>query len=331
MMRVARSLTITGVVLLAVVSCVGNSVDDTPNATYVTGLSLAPPTFGVQYRIPKFQVPPGADKVDCYYFKNPATVDYVVNKFEVKATKGTHHTTLFAGNEDAPDGVKACANFNGATALNPDAFTPMLGLDRISTMENNIWELPPGVGMKLQARRQMAMQVHYVNASTEKTPGNAAEVYLNMHGVRDTSTIKSYLGVIVSANNTLNIPARAEATFDATCQNPLQEELNIIAMTGHFHSRGRVFQVWVSEDGVNWPAQPVYYNDNWEEPPFKRFDPPLKVKPGGAYKYSCSYQNPSSFPIVEGPTVEENEHCRLQVYGYPFNPDKAGTTCFKER
>jgi len=311
----------------ATLGCVGHTTSDQPDPAEVSGLAVAAPEFGVQFHIPKFAVPVGTDRVDCYYFKNPSKIDLYINRFEVVLTKGSHHTLLFEGNVDMPDSIKECGNFNGASPINQDGFNAVFGINGGSRGDD--WTLPDGVAYKLRAGRQMAMQVHYVNAAQTQTEGNAGEVYFNLHAYKDPSQVKYLMGMINVSNNTINIPPRATKTFDSTCPNPLSADLHIIGITSHYHSRGTEFDVWTSNTG-QYGGDPIYHNTNWNEPAWVTYDPPVTVAAGGGFKYQCSYNNPTDQTISVGPRAEVDEHCRAFVYGYPFEEKNEGTSCFKQ-
>jgi hypothetical protein len=141
-------------------------------------------------------------------------------------------------------------------------------------------------------------------------------------------------------------------SFQGACQFKSGQTANIIGANGHFHGRGKTFEMF------NWDGQSVtpaegsrfYESRTWDEPPMLR-SPELivAVAPMGGIQYSCSFQwtppteesggcaaldaydlskDPKATPDCcyrFGPIVERNEHCNAFVYYYPKQAD---VNCF---
>jgi hypothetical protein len=307
--RIFPKLVFTAFITITV-GCFETSDDGTVTAN-PSGLALAPPAVGVQFHIPSFAVPAGTEVLHCYFFKNPSKVDLEIVRFQVKYTKGSHHTTLYETDQDYPDHDEECP---GVVMGNPiiDGFSIFAG----AAGEDWEWKLPPGVSRTLKAKRQLMMQVHYVNATTETTAGTSAEVYYNLEATRDTSTIKYHSGSIGFFNQSILIPPRSARTFDMEC--PLSEDRNILTATGHMHARGTEVDIFYAPDGKNYLPEPIWKNTDWNNQPLGVFDPPMAVKAGGALRFRCSYNNPTDQSFAFGPSVETNEHCLGAVQMYPM-------------
>jgi hypothetical protein len=91
----------------------------------------------------------------------------------------------------------------------------------------------------------------------------------------------------------------------------------VIAMTGHFHSRGKAFEI-DRYDGAK--GERLYRSDNWDEPSFQRYEPPIELKAGQKLLYTSTFVNDSDQTITFGPHVENQEHSNLFMYFYP-GPD----------
>jgi hypothetical protein len=61
----------------------------------------------------------------------------------------------------------------------------------------------------------------------------------------------------------------------------------------------------------------LYKSNNWDEPPFKRFDVPVDLKNGEQLSYTSTFVNNTELVIKFGPHVETQEHSNLFMYFYP--------------
>jgi hypothetical protein len=109
----------------------------------------------------------------------------------------------------------------------------------------------------------------------------------------------------------------------------LPKETTLVALTGHFHSRGKAFSVNLKPDAAT-ATDEVYRSRDWDEPPFTVLDNPMTIPAGGGLQYTCDFQNISNTAVKFGPHVETDEHCNLFAYYYPALPEDPGGThyCF---
>ena len=280
-------------------------------------LLLEKPAHGIQIGTPDFDVPPGAERQWCYYFKVPSDVDLDVVKFEVRYLQGSHHMNLFQTDKDVPDHDEDCWDkMPFTTPQNPHGVDLVIGAQS-AAMD---WQLPAGVAFRLKAHRQLVLQTHYVNAGTQTTPSNHGKVLINFVTEPDPSKITAHMGTMFANNVNIHIPPRESRTFSTTCGLP--KAAKVAALTGHFHSRGKVFSVNLAPDGAN-PTDEIYRSRAWDEPPFKVLSEPIDIPAGGGLYYTCDYQNASDLDIKFGPHVNTDEHCNLFAYFYPWEDDKA--------
>lgn len=288
------------------------STNDTPTPT----VGLAPPSHGMQLKVAPFKVPRGTEIQHCYYFKLPSDVDVEVVRFEIAYRTGSHHMNLFRTLKDYPDHDEECFKpMDFTSPTNPNGVDLILG----SQKETMDWKMPDGVGFKLKAKTQLILQTHYVNASTQA--GETGEVWVNLHTAKDPSSIKQHVGTMFANNMQINIPAKQAASFTTGCSMP--HDVNFIAATGHFHSRGKRFTVAACPVDMRTAESPFYRSQSWDEPPFITLDKPIAVKTGGGLEYTCEFENETDKTIVFGPKVEENEHCNLFAYFYPWEEPHA--------
>src|SRR5205085_895979 len=88
----------------------------------------------------------------------------------------------------------------------------------------------------------------------------------------------------------------------ATQTRRAPKDLQLLAATGHMHSRGQDFDALVDE-------QTVYHTDNWSEPGGVYFAPPRPVRAGAPIRWSCAYDNLTSQTFKFGGSAMANEMC----------------------
>jgi len=281
-----------------------------PNA-----IDLSPPDHGVQLATPLFDVPPGTEVQHCYYFKLPSDVDLDVVKIQIRYLPGSHHMNLFQSNQDVPDHDEDCwGPVDFSRPDNPNGWDMIAG-SQSAALD---WDLPSGVAFKLKAHRQMLLQTHYVNASTQATPTSKGRVKINLVAEPDPKKVTAHMGTMFANNVNIAIPPHSSRSFSTTCG--MTNAVKIAALTGHFHSRGRTFSVNLAPDGAD-PTDEIYRSRDWSEPPFVVLDVPRSLPNGGGLYYTCDYQNDTDTMITFGPHVETQEHCNLFAYFYPWEED----------
>lgn len=305
---------------LALAGCPSGDDDDAPS-----DVELPLPETGFQLTTGVIQVPAASEIQDCYYYRVPETT--YVNKFEIAQNQGTHHLNMFrVTTPDSPydDGDVQ----RGCWDSLPFQDWGLLLNSQISgnAAEDGVeWQLPEGVAVKLEEGELVMIQSHYVNGDTQSTANNHGKVVVNFNGIAEAD-VTAEVGSMFANNRNLNVPSGGEATYTSLCR--LDEEIHLIAVSGHFHSRGRSFTVDVADDQGE-PVENIYSSGNWDDPPFTTFtDDPVVIPAGGGLSYSCSFQNDEPYDIVFGPHVEYEEHCNLFAFYYPRFTDQGSLYCF---
>jgi hypothetical protein len=299
--------------------CMGPNSATTLKAGLTTLADLAPPPSGegVQLVAGPFSVPPGAEVQDNFYMKLPVDHDVYVDHIDMVYPKGSHHCNLFKSDSlDVPDHVDNTFN----------AMYPEWDLFANSQTGDLHWQLPPGVALKLNAHQQLLIQAHYVNTLTQRTPQtDGLKVKVNLHFV-DPSKVKDTMGMYFAVNPSLKILPHstfvAQKAFSLSDQG-LNQDVNLIAMNGHFHSRGKSFLVnrWTGRD-PRVLGELLYKSDNWEEPPMKIWDKPIPLKAVDRLIYTVTYENKTDITIGFGSgNVDTKEHGNLFLYFYPGPKD----------
>jgi hypothetical protein len=307
----AKALVIAAVMTSACVAGDGN--DDPIILDSLVAQGVAPPAHGLQLLSGPIAIPPGTEVQRCFYFKNPSREDVDITRYEILFPTGSHHTTLFQTKKQYPDGEQDCFVMPQiASPQFPDGLEIVIG----SNSGPLDYTLPPGVSIPLRAGVQLVLLAHYVNASTQKTTDPNARVTYNLHTARDRGTIKHHAHVFQGQDTTMVLQPRESGTFTTDC--PIDKDINILSSSGHFHSRGNTFKVWVGDKMGTFDKE-IYYTNNWNESPFVTYQTPIKIPAGGGFRMECSYTNPTDQVIKFGHRVETDEHCILAMLAYPLN------------
>lgn len=272
-----------------------------------------PPGEGVQLALGPFDVPPGQEVQKNFFLKLPADRDVAVRRIQVAYPSGSHHCNIFKSDtEQFEDHVE-----DSFDALPYEIFD-MFAAAQTGALD---WTLPEGVVIRLKRRQQLVVQTHWVNATTQKTPGNRGEVRINLWYARPEQA-RVNLGMLFAINPNLDIAPRATRTETKVVDLAKlghHEDVKILAMTGHFHSRGKAFEVHRFDGGVK--GEQLYKSDNWSEPPFTRYSPEPELKAGQKMLYASTFVNDTDQVITFGPRVETQEHSNLFMYFYPGPAD----------
>lgn len=286
-----------------------------PNGVGISGSTefAAPPAGeGVQLHVGPFDVPAGTEIQRNYYLKLPVDHDVDVAKVEFNYSKGSHHCNVFkSDSEDLPDHVED--TFNAVVYESYDMWAA-------SQTEDAAIVYPKGYTLPLKAHQQLIIQTHYVNGTAQK--GDKGDVRINVWFAKPGAT-QGHVGMLYAINKMLAIPPHTD-NFVATKSVTFPAEkfpngTKLFAMTGHFHSRGKRFEVFRYNDNVK--GEKIYESANWDEPPYKTYDTPVELAPGDKLLYECTFVNNSDQVIPFGPRAETQEHANAFMYFYPGPAD----------
>lgn len=272
-------------------------------------LAAPPAGQGFQVVIGAFDVPTGTEVQKNFYQKLPNDSDIYVTKIEIRYNKGSHHLNIFKSDVDRADSVE-----DTFTAVQWDSWD-MVAASQTEALD---WQLPAGVAMHLKAHQQMDFQTHFVNAGTQSTPTGRGKAIINFW-TTDKKNVTSYGGSLFGNNKALNINPHSAETYCKVIK-PFDKDVQLLLMTGHYHSRGKNFLVG------HWNGQrltdTIYTNSTWAEPPVLKFDPSMTLKAGDSLAFITIFENRTDTPITFGPHVEKEEHANLFLfYYYPGSPD----------
>src|SRR5262249_1629464 len=138
------------------------------------------PERGFTMTIPEFEVPAGTETQDCYFFAVPDVnhgADVWIDHFQIRLAPGSHHTNVFRLNtvvnlDAEPGGVVGGGEWWKSSNW---ADWPLVVNSQESQANSSLdWTLPAGVAQRFHAGEKLMVQTHYVNATTQRTPGKGA-------------------------------------------------------------------------------------------------------------------------------------------------------------
>ncbi len=339
----------------------------TPEPTDPSQLQPPPSGQGVQLKTDLFTVPASTEVQNCYFFQVSQLEQQFglatdkpldVHRVQIVQKAGSHHMNLFKVNTikglDPANGVvQTATNGMGACFVSSNwSDWPLVANTQDSGAVD--WSYPDGVANSFEPTDWLMLQTHYVNATSQNTPSGSGQVGINLYTIPDDQ-ITAHLGTIFATNQSIRIcQSNPTPSYSATCQFNSSTPVTVIGANGHFHSRGREFDIY-SWDGTSTTTPPdsarFYQSTTWNEPPMLHSpDLNLSIPAGGGIWYSCSYQwvppDPSigcqTLNMIDetkhmtppdqldccytfGGVVEEMEHCNAFVYYYPA---QASVNCF---
>jgi hypothetical protein len=367
-MRRAFLLLFSALILVLLPACTssgGTGTGGTTTTTSGTGTGgdpahLDPPPSGqgFQFGTPEFAVPSGDEEQDCYFFlvsdlaklggldpTKPVNLHHI----QVAQRVGSHHMNIFQVKTIVnlgPAGGAVQKGTNGMGQCFVSSNWADWPLVANSQQEGDVdWTYPDGVANVLQPDQWLMLQTHFVNASTQQTPADG-QVNVNFWSIPD-SAVTAEMGTIFATKQSIRIcQSNPTPTFSGSCQINSPSPVNIIGANGHFHSRGKTFDMF-TWDGMSTTtppaAQQFYTSTMWDEPPMMH-SPQLEVAvpANGGVFYTCSYEWVEPPPAIGctglnafdemkymtpadkvdccytfGPIVDKNEHCNAFVYYYP--------------
>ena len=116
------------------------------------------------------------------------------------------------------------------------------------------WTFPDGVANVFQPDEYLMLQTHFVNANTQMTPADG-KVTVDFWTMAD-SDVKNELGTIFATKQSIRIcESNPTPTFSGSCNINSASPVQIIGANGHFHSRGKAFDIF-TWDGTSTTTPP---------------------------------------------------------------------------
>jgi hypothetical protein len=260
---------------------------------------------------------------NCYFVAVPGAAgsDVWVNRFEIAGNVGTHHMNLFR--------VKTVVNLGGKpgdVVQGGECWTSSNWADWplvVNSQDGGAdvdWQLPDGVGARFSGGELLMLQIHFVNASTQQTPG-VARAAANLWTMK--AAPPNELGTIFATNQNIRICPGETKSFETHCTTSFAQDVTVVAANGHFHSRGTKFTI-APADPSGTLGTPFYTSTSWNDPPMAH-DFSVPITAGSSVGWTCDFTasptacgNPmDSCCFTFGGHVETQEHCNAFVYYYP--------------
>ena len=146
------------------------------------------PADGFWIRTPEFEVAPGAEIQDCYFFEIPDVAggaDLWIDRAKLALNTGSHHMNVFrvktiVGLDPAAGAPVDMGGVQGTVIYGADSMEcwksanwadwPLVANSQQSTSDNPVvdWALPDDVATRFSPGEKLMLQIHYVNATTQK-------------------------------------------------------------------------------------------------------------------------------------------------------------------
>jgi hypothetical protein len=282
-------------VTATLVSCSTSSPSNTPAPTEA---GAANPDDGIpegltastlKVVIPPHVVEPG-DSFECYFTDLKTDRDIYVNSSTGKQGPGGHHLTIYYSTNPQPVGHHKCIDAEMAEMRQVGAASNDLKGD-------GVIDLPPGIAIEVPAGKQLVVQTHYINATSQP---REVEDEITVHLI-PKEEVKRFVQSFVVVDGTFEIPPRADYSRTATCT--LKRDLSLIMALGHMHERGQHYKL--EHLDANGKLLDTVLDQAWEtaftsHPPTRQWSPeqPYQLKAGEKLRQTCLWKNPDSDKVV---------------------------------
>jgi hypothetical protein len=312
--HVQKRIAIVAAALLAHVLCGAAGAD---LLTPLAPKKVKKPARGMQMVVGPVTVPSGSEITQCTYFKNPSHKDMAVSHVRIEVEGGSHHIHLYRPIDrgmSVPDGHETCN-----MAVDFDVWQLILA-SQGSSLD---WKLPKGIAFMFRGDEQLLAQTHYVDNGLLATPDPGWATF-NLYAT-NKKRVKSFAGALFGQDRDVHVPPHSTAIATTKCVFP--RPVKLLALTGHYHFRGKEFTVntW---DGVNTGEQ-LYRSVGYFDPSFQRYTGKYQPEVPGL-EWTCRYENDTDNDFTFGPFTDVNEHCNLFGFYYPTLGDREFMTCVQK-
>jgi hypothetical protein len=246
----------------------------------------------------------------CAVYTAPNTSTANVNWVQYQQNAGTHHMTLSTAFDAASipfdDGLYDCDEVYQGDFMKDQVM--FFGNQGAATGELH---LPEGIAAQLPGGLKIVHEVHYVNASE-----SPVDLYsrVNAWTIPDADVTSGIWGGSVRDEH-IEIPANAAEHVEwSRCV--MNRDVDVLFLASHMHARGVEFTI-APFDGET-VGETLFTNTDWHDPKITQFDPPLTVKAGQGFQFTCTWRNDDDHPVSYGLTAED-EMCNMAIVHTPFD------------
>jgi len=255
---------------------------------------------------PAFEVRPGQEITRCIDVKLTTTKATNIIKIQSSLAPGSHHLILYRSNETAEKPTPyACSPFVGALGGTLPIY--------IAQTEGTVVELPQTpkrTALKLLAGQMVRLEMHYVNYDTARSIMGQGSVDLT---TIDDLEVDQYAELMFWGSSQISVPPNSEATTGPVWHAP-PPGTTLLALTAHTHKYGIDFRIERAEKDK--PGTEIYATQDWDNPPFLQFTPPLTLGDTEGLRWSCKYRNTTARTLHFGESADQ-EMCFLWGFYYP--------------
>jgi hypothetical protein len=253
-------------------------------------------------------VPPGEEGTKCIkvLLGNADAVD--IGEIHNTLSPASHHLVVSAVTDptETESGLFDCRPFRAVLIGAPLTVTQK---------HDDVIRMPEGVAFPLAARQLMHLEMHYINTGTETQDVTAVS---ELYPLASPGSVQEASFLIVG-NLDIQIPPHSKyETPSAYVELPEAfADVNFYAATGHTHRFGTRATLAVAAGDAG-PTTTIYDPQpfSWTDAELEYFDPPVKVPPGGGFRFDCAWDNPTDTTVTYGESALQ-EMCFFWTYYYP--------------
>jgi len=259
-----------------------------------------------------FYIEPGEEFVSCFYTQTTNETDKFFNGYHARLRPGSHHLRIFViqSATPKPEGIGSCSlgDSYGARflfgATSPSIDAPKPGEEFGTDVQ--------GVAIRLPARSQIVMEVHFYNTGTERL---LQEAWANFD-FTDTYDILGDAVSFIGGLNTATPPGGTQIVGGTTTapMNPVAAPglppgaTRPMILVGHYHYHTTRFSLWhtpvggaetLIQESFDWSEPATFRYDTKHQNPLpdraQRIDGatsgPLVINQGDSLRWECEIHN----------------------------------------
>jgi hypothetical protein len=296
-----------------------------------------PSDYNDPKEVAKYTLGPNQEVTDCVYFMTPNETEVYFNEYHSRMRPNSHHLLLYIQSSPLPETGKSGP---GQCSLAGQLMTTKLFGAQTATLDvkglGNDAAENAGMAVRIPAKQQGIMQVHFINTGTKPI---LREAWANVIYVDKSEVTQLGAPIFFIAGFTMSVAKGKTDNIHGTAQVPTNAgpDFRLIAATPHYHTHTSRFTVTATVDGQtstildNFPKMHVL-----PEPALVAYDSVQKnpapdeathtdgatsgivhLKPGDKIDWYCTVTNDDQpNPITFGNAVYTGEMCNLfGLYG----------------
>jgi hypothetical protein len=275
--------------LTLLIACAGNSGPE-----LLAGFTPPAPAAGqIQIISPIVRdIKAGQDITLCSYLPLDQALDQT---WDITASSGiqsmiaSHHSVLYMVQSERPVDTHEC---NDDDMVNSAYLAGAGGGDAGGVVD----QIPDGIAFRVEAKRQLMIQTHWINATDKPVDGQAAYLLT----VTQPSDSHQLAQLFTWSNTSVDLPAGQAAHAGTSCT--VQRDMSFFRLGGHAHEHGtHVAMTWAQGQ----TAATTFYDYPWQRsytfaPPTLNYtrEQAMVVHAGDTLTVACDYNNDTSSDIV---------------------------------